>query len=296
MNAEDNTKRAVPAAPPPAAPDQEKPYDGRNLSYAGTFTNPLKANTIRAIEWLTGKWTLMKLVRRYEREGEIPGISFWRRVLDLLDIDLLTPAEQIAHIPAEGPVVVVANHPHGLVDGLILAELIGQVRQDFKILTRSLLTNVREIEYHMLPVAFPHEEDSVRKNIEMRKLAMDHLAEGGVIVLFPAGQVATSPGWFDNAVEPEWLPFTAKMILRSKAQVVPIFFPGQNSRMFQIAHKISMTIRQGLLLHEIAHAMHKPQKPVIGRAISREEIETWASNPRGLMAWLRETTLSLRER
>lgn len=272
-----------------------KPYDGHNLSYAGTFTNPFKANTIRAIEWLTGKITLMRLVRAFERTGRRPGQSFWRKALDLLEIDLLTPAEQIARIPAEGPVVVVANHPHGLVDGMILAELIGQVRQDFKILTRSLLTNVPEIQYHMLPVAFPHEPDSLRMNIEMRKLAMAHLAEGGVIVLFPAGQVATAPGWFDRAVEPEWLPFTAKMILKSNAQVVPVYFPGQNSRWFHIANHLSLTIRQGLLLHEIVHAMRKPQKPVIGPAIGRDMIDRWQDDPRGFMAHLRETTLALRE-
>lgn len=294
MDERNKAHDAVPMAA--AAPDQEQPYDGRNLSYSPTFTNPFQAVTIKTIEWLTGKITLMRLVRKYEREGEIRGISFWRRVLDLLQIRLETPADQIANIPATGPVVVVANHPHGLVDGLILAELIGNVRQDFKILTRSLLTNVREIEYHMLPVAFPHEEDSVRKNIQMRKLAMDHLTDGGVIVLFPAGQVATSPGWFGEILEPEWLPFTAKMILKSDAKVVPIYFPGQNSRMFQIAHKISMTIRQGLLLHEIAYAMKKSQKPVIGPAIERDQIEAYAKNPRGLMAWLRETTLALRER
>ncbi|PWE32537.1 acyltransferase [Maritimibacter sp. 55A14] len=272
-----------------------EPYDGRNLSYAGTFTNPLKANAIRVIEWLTGKITLLSLVRKFERTGRKPGQSFWRKAIDLLEIELLTPQEQIRRIPETGPVVVVANHPHGLVDGMILAELVGTVRQDFKILTRSLLTNVPEIQYHMLPVSFPHEPDAVRMNIEMRKRAMEHLADGGVIILFPAGQVATSPGWFDDAVEPDWLPFTAKMILKSDAKIVPIFFPGQNSRWFQIANKLSLTVRQGLLLHEIVHAMKKPQKPVIGEALDRDSVKAWQGNPRGFMAHLREHTLGLRE-
>lgn len=295
MHAERGTETATTVPKPAIAAAGYEPYDGRNLSYAGTFTNPFKANTIRAIEWMTGKITLLRLVRAFERTGRKPGQSFWRKALDLLRIDLVTPPEQFARIPAEGPVVVVANHPHGLVDGMILAELVGQVRQDFKILTRSLLTNVPEIQYHMLPVSFPHEPDAARANIEMRRLAMEHLAEGGVIILFPAGQVATSPGWFDDAAEPEWLPFTAKMILKSRAQVVPIFFPGQNSRWFQIANHLSLTIRQGLLLHEIVHAMDKPQKPVIGTPVGRGEIDVWQANPRGFMAHLRERTLALRE-
>ena len=277
------------------APLDEQPYDGRNLSYAGTFTNPFKSTAIRLIELFTGKLKLLRLVREFEAAGAVDNAHFWKRAMDLLRIDLLTPDEQVARIPKEGPLVVVANHPHGLVDGMVLAELVRRVRGDFKILTRSLLTNVPVIQYHMLPVAFPHEPDAVRQNIEMRKQAMEHLKTGGVIILFPAGQVATSPGWFDDAIEPDWLPFTAKMILKSEAKVLPIYFPGQNSRIFQIANHLSLTVRQGLLLHEIAYAMKKPQKPVIGPAIGREEIDKWLSEPRGFMSFLRDTTLALKE-
>lgn len=276
-------------------PLDETPYQGRNLSYAGTFTNPFKANVIRVIEWLTGKLTLLKLVRKFEAAGQVKSTDFWRRAIELLRIDLNTPPEQIANIPPTGPVVIVANHPHGLVDGMILADLVSRVRQDYKILTRSLLTNVPIIQYHMLPVAFPHEPDAIRMNIAMRKLAMEHLKDDGVIILFPAGQVATSPSWFGPAVEADWLPFTAKMILKSQAKVVPVYFPGQNSRWFQIANKLSITIRQGLLLHEIAHAMDKPQKPVIGPAIDRDQIEPWLDDPRGFMAHLKKTALALKD-
>ena len=270
------------------------PYDGRRLSYANTFTNPWKANAIRTMEWLTGKIALLRLIRRFERLGAPMGQSFFYQALDIMGIDLLTPAEQLTNIPKTGPVVVVANHPHGLVDGLVLAALIGKVRTDYKILTRSLLTGVQEIEEFMLPVAFPHEADAVRKNLEMRKIAMEHLQDGGVIVLFPAGQVAASESYFGPAIESEWNPFTAKMILRSGATVLPIFFPGQNSRLYQIANKLSATIRQGLLLHEVAFSLKKPQSPVIGAPIGADVTKAWADNPRGFMAWLREMTLALR--
>jgi putative hemolysin len=181
------------------------------------------------------------------------------------------------------------------VDVMILADLVSRVRQDYKILTRSLLTNVPIIQYHMLPVAFPHEPDAIKMNIAMRKLAMEHLKDNGVIILFPAGQVATSPDWFGPALEADWLPFTAKMILKSKAKVVPVYFPGQNSRWFQIANKLSITIRQGLLLHEIAYAMNRPQKPVIGPVIDRDQIDPWVDDPRGFMAHLKKTALALKE-
>jgi putative hemolysin len=210
-----------------------------------------------------------------------------------MGIELKTPEHEIRRIPESGPVVVVANHPHGLVDGMVLAELIGRVREDYKILTRSLLTGVDEIAQFMIPVAFPHEEDAVQQNLEMRKRAMAHLAEGGVVVLFPAGAVAASDSLFGPAVEGEWNPFTAKMIQRSGATVVPIRFSGQNSRAYLMANRISATIRQGLLLHEVVHALNKPQRPIVGEPIPAEEMKRWTGNPRGFMAWLRDRTLGL---
>ena len=99
---------------------------------------------------------------------------------------------------------------------------------------------------------------------------------------------------FGPAIEREWNPFTSKLIQRSNAEVLPIFFPGANSRLYQIANQISATLRQGLLLYEIAHAFNRPQSPVVGHPISRDKISQWSTNPRGFMSWLREKTLSLR--
>lgn len=270
--------------------------DMRRLSYSSTFSEPHRVLIVRLVEWLTGKITLLRLVRQFEAMGPVRGAGFWQRALDLMKVEVRTPAEQIARIPKTGPVVIVANHPHGLVDGLVMARLVMQVRSDFKILTRSLLTGIEEIAWHMVPVPFPHEPDALEKGLEMRRIAMQHLAEGGVVILFPSGQVAVSKTWFGPAIELEWNPFTAKMVMRSGATVVPIFFSGQNSRLFQIAHNLSFTLRQGLLLHEIAHAMHKPQAPVIGDPVSPEEVRGWAGNPRGLMAHLRARTLALGEK
>jgi putative hemolysin len=211
-----------------------------------------------------------------------------------MGIDILTPDEQVALIPPTGPLVVVANHPHGLVDGMVMAELIGRVRTDYKILTRSLLTGIPEIEQFLIPVPFPHEENSRALSLEMRADCMAHLKQGGVIVLFPAGKVATTIGYFGPAVESEWNPFTAKMVTRSGASVLPIFFPGSNTRAYHIADKISATLRQGLLLHEIKCALNKPQNPVIGAPLSAEELSKYSSDPRKMLAWLREHTLSLK--
>lgn len=269
------------------------PYDKRKLSYAHTFDDPRKAAAIRTLEWLTGKLTLLRLIRRFERMGVPEGQAFWAHALSVMGIRLETPCHEIDRIPSEGPLVVVANHPHGLVDGMVLAELLGRVRTDYKILTRSLLTGVEEINRFMIPVPFPHERNALEQNLEMRRRAMDHLAIGGAIVVFPSGVVAAADRPFGPAIEAEWNPFTAKMIQRSGAAVLPIRFPGQNSRVYQIANLASATLRQGLLLHEVVHSLNKPQRPIVGEPLDPDEIAQWAGNPRGFMAALRERTLGL---
>ena len=273
--------------------EPDTPYDRRKLSYANTFTNPIQRNTIKTLELLTGKLRLLRKVRQFEKMGIPVGQPFWKQALDLLGINLITKQSEIAKIPNKGSLVITANHPHGLVDGMVLAELIGKVRTDYKILTRSLLTGVKQIDQFMIPVPFDHEENALKKSLEMRKTAMDHLEKGGVIVIFPSGKVASSETMFGNVVEGEWNPFTAKLIQKSGANVLPIFFPGANSRIYQMANQISATLRQGLLIYEVVHAMNKPQKPLVGSLIKQAKIASWKSDPRGFMRWLREQTLGL---
>jgi len=269
-------------------------YDRRSLTYANSFDTPMTAFTIRAIEWFTGKLSIIKMIRQFEKRGAPTGQPFWRAALDTMGIDLQTPHSEIDNIPPDGPVVVVANHPHGLVDGMILADLIGRRRTDYKILTRALLTGIDEVAAsYMIPVPFPHEPDAQRKSVEMRAKAMAHLKEGGVISVFPSGVVASSDTMLGPVIEREWAVFTAQMIRRSGATVVPIFFPGANSRVYQTANRISVTLRQGLLLHEVVKSCNRPQKPVVGPPITEEQMEMLDSNPRGFMAWLREHTLAM---
>lgn len=268
------------------------PYDHGRLSYAGTFTNPVKSSVIVGLEWMTGKLRLLRLIRQFEREGVDVGHPFFAHALRVMGIEVQTPTAQTWGIPADGPCVIVANHPHGLVDGMVLAELVGRVRRDYRILTRSLLTGVPEVAEFMISVPFPHEPGARDGNLKMRREAMLHLAGGGCIVVFPAGGVAASETLLGPAMEKAWSPFTAKMIRRSGATVVPICFTGQNSRLYQVANRISATLRQGLLLHEVVHALNKPQAPIVRRAIPPKEWAAHSDNATDFMGWLRDRTLN----
>lgn len=278
-----------------AKDDDGETYDRRNLTYAHSFDDNWTSTAIKTIEWFTGKLRIIRMVNRFERmNADHRGQAFWHGALGVMGVELQTPEEQIQNIPKEGPIVVVANHPHGLVDGMVLAELIGRVREDYRILTRQVLAGLDEAATSfMIPVPFPHDPEAQRKMVEMRSKAMGYLKEGGVVALFPSGVVASSDSLFGPVQEREWNVFTAQMIRRSGARVVPIFFPGQNTRLYQIANRLSATVRQGLLLREIVKSCHRPQKPVIGKPLTDAQMEQLHTDPRGFMAWMRDHTLNL---
>jgi putative hemolysin len=270
-------------------------YDRNALSYAGSFDSPWQRGIIRTIEMMTGKIKIGRLVRKFEQQGTPRGQEVFTRVLETMGIALQTPDAELARIPKTGPVILVANHPHGLVDGIVFAELVGRIRPDYRILTRSLLTGLdEEANNYLIPVPFPHQPDAQEKMVEMRHKAMEFLAQDGLVALFPSGVVASSNSMFGPAEEAAWNAFTAKMIRKSGATVVPMHFLGSNSRAYQIANQISATLRQGLLIHEIARAVNKPMAPVVGEPFAREEIDTRIGDTRTFMAWLREETLSLK--
>ncbi|PCH96766.1 MAG: acyltransferase [Rhodobacteraceae bacterium] len=269
------------------------PYKARDLTYASSFTNPFKRGLIRTIENLTGRLKCLYLIRKWERNAN-RNPNFWISVLDQMNIKMTTPKEQLDKIPKEGPILIVSNHPHGLVDGIVMAQLLSEVRDDYKILTRSLLCNVPRVEEYLLPVSFPHEPGAIQNNIQTRKVAINHLNEGGCVGLFPAGTVSTSDTFFGSVVEADWMPFTAKMINKSQARVVPVYFPGENSRLFQIANKLSTTLRQAFLLHEIAHACGKDQAPIVGDVIERDRLAEFAKDSKAMMNFLKAETLKLK--
>lgn len=292
----DTSSRNIHVPRPALMPGPERVYDRRSLTYSNSFENPWTRMTVKVIEWMTGKFTIIRRVRQFEQIDNLTGQSFWPATMKVMGIDVGTPSHQLDRIPQTGPVIFVANHPHGLVDGMILADLIGRRRTDYRILSRALLTGLDEAAAtYMIPVPFPHDPDAQEKMLQMRALAMAHLERQGLIALFPSGAVATSATMWGPAVEGEWNVFTAKMIRTSGATIVPCFFTGSNSRWYQVANRISPILRQGLLLHEVVHSFDKPQAPIIGKPITPDQWQDRIGKPRDFMAWLRARALSLRD-
>ncbi|MCU0730136.1 MAG: lysophospholipid acyltransferase family protein [Hyphomonas sp.] len=262
------------------------------LSYAAYFSDPLKRSLVRAVEQVSGQPRIKQLYDHY-RADLSRDVPFFEAAIRLLDLDVQFSASKHALIPREGPLVVVANHPFGVLDGLVISWLISLRRPDFKVLTNSVLDGVPEARPYLLPVDFGGTREAVEANVAMRKAALAHVKGGGCVVVFPSGGVATTPGPFDPlAVDDEWKPFTAKLITQSRAHVTPIFFDGQNSRLFQIASHLSLELRLALVFREVRRRMGKTLRVEIGETLTPEALDA-AGKRRGLMEFLRDKTYAL---
>ena len=241
------------------------------LSYAQTVPPGWRRWVVHLLEFTTAKPALLRLVRRFRREGIPTGPAFFPAILRVMGVSVEIDREAQARIPREGPLVVVANHPRGLIDGIVVADMLGEVRQDYKILSRRILRAVRPIAELSIPVPFPHEPDAREAAVAMRRAALAQLREGGAVIVFPAGEIAGALSPWGAAVEGDWHVFTAKLIRESGATVVPVALPGQASRSYLIAGRLSRTLRQGLLLREIKLVLKRPQRAVIGTPLAPDD-------------------------
>jgi putative hemolysin len=222
------------------------------FSYATAGDPPIKRGLIRLVEKATGQ---PKLKRMYVQNQRFPrsGETFWQAAVRSLELDIRYDVHALAAVPKTGPVVFVANHPYGVLDGIVMAWLVSNVRTDFLILTHIVLARAPEAAGFILPVDFSGAEEAERTNLASRAAARAQLARGGAVVVFPAGAISTTPDklGLKPAVDGRWQPFVSQLIHRSKATVVPIWFGGQNSRLFQIASHLSATLRLSLIFHEV---------------------------------------------
>ena len=282
-------------------PDSDYKLDAKTFSYA-TMTDPFARRLlIRTIEKLSGQLKIWKLYRDYQYESQHSDAhgdgssdeSFWKAACRKLDITLEYSRDQLDKIPKEGPLLVVANHPYGVLDGLILCHIMHKVRPDFKVLTNSVLTRSPEVKDNLLPVDFSGTQDALQTNLYTRKEARNTLKNGGAIAVFPAGGVSTIESFSDKmAMDAAWQPFIGQLIRQNKPAVVPIFFEGQNSRLFQLASLISATLRLSLFFKELSDQIGSKISFKIGDPMAYEDL-SYTDDVTAMMEFLRQHTYAL---
>lgn len=264
-----------------------------NFSYATADDPRLKRLLIRAVERMTGQPYLKQLYDEH-RTAPLPGESFWQAAIRNLELKIDYNHDALMKLPKTGPLVIVANHPFGVLDGLIISYLASLVRDDFLVLTNSVLYQAEEVRAHLLPIDFAETKEALTTNLKTRAAAKKHLLGGGCLVIFPAGGASTVPKpWSKRAIDLEWKTFSASLIVGAKAPVAPIYFAGQNSRLFQIASHISMTFRLSLFFKEVYDKIGSEIQIRVGETIPYEELARL--DRKQLMEHLRKMTYALGE-
>lgn len=274
---------------------QRRNNPARDISYASSVSSRRAQVLVRTMENLTGRPRLIRRAAGYQDEVAA-GADFWQVMAHRYNLRLDLQGSSLDSIPRTGPLVAVANHPFGILDGLVMGGVLSQTRGDFRILANRVFRRAEALDDVILPVSFDGTRAAQATNIETRKRAIDYLHNGGAIGIFPGGTVSTAPRPFGRAMDPRWRTFTARLIAKSQASVVPIYFDGTNSRLFQVASHMHSTLRMGLLVREFKRSVRAPVRMVVGAPLDPAQVQARAGDARAMMDFLRESTYALSPR
>ncbi|WP_045386469.1 lysophospholipid acyltransferase family protein [Vibrio rotiferianus] len=224
-------------------------------------------------EWATGLSQLDKFYA--QRPVNADTKTFLRFTLDILGIDYRIAHGSLDSVPKQGATVIVANHPLGCVEGVILAELLLMVRDDIQILANQYLKTVPELDQLFIGVDVFEGKDAVKSNMKALRAANKHLANGGLLLVFPAGEVSQLVDAKQQRLEDKaWSRSVSSLIRKNKATTVPAFIRGQNSKRFYMAGKIHPLLRTLLLGRELLNKQAQTINLSFGQAIKFKELNT----------------------
>jgi putative hemolysin len=264
----------------------------REISYAHSARSRAGRALIRVVENATGRLQLIQRAEGYEREVAA-GRNFWQVIAERFGLSVDVIAGSLSDVPADGPLILIAKHPYGILDGLIMGHILSGIRGDFRIIANTVFRKAEDPNRVILPVSFDEGKAAVAQNLETRKEALAFLGRGGAVGIFPGGTVSTAATPFGQPIDPRWRGFTARMVTKSRATVVPVFFDGWNSRLFQMASHLHSNLRLALLISEFRARVDAPVRVAIGRPIARDQLNRHAQDTKTMMDFLRQETYAL---
>tara|TARA_Y100000590_G_scaffold437979_1_gene560251 strand:+ start:308 stop:1132 length:825 start_codon:yes stop_codon:yes gene_type:complete len=268
-----------------------------DFSYASRVEhNAAQRLIIKLIENLTGKKKLEKLYKDYSLSPSDP-IDFWSDIIKLMKIKVVNKSIKPLNIPKKGSLMVIANHPFGIIDGLILCSLISKKRDDFKIMTHETLKFLPQLDKFILPVDFSNnKKENLKVNIETANRAKQHLKNNGALIIFPSGSVSIAKNLKSEAKDDKWKLFPAKLIQQTKTDILPIYFDGKNGLMFHLfASKIkNQTLKYSSYIYETRKKIGKEIIIYSGNIIKYKSVSS-LSDRKELTRYLKDTIYSLKK-
>ncbi|MTI42235.1 putative hemolysin [Roseibium hamelinense] len=268
--------------------------DYTEFSYANPDHPPLKRWLIRSIESLSGRRKLLSTYELWKTSMVGTSDHIWSDLLSLINLNVsVSDGEWPPKNLPDGPLVMIANHPYGIGDGLAILSLAEQLGRPFRIMINNELLKVPEVRPFSLPVDFEETKEALKTNMETRREALRLLSEGVTIIVFPGGGVATAAKPFGRAEELPWKTFTAKMIRSSKATVLPLYFDGQNSWIFHLVSRFSLTLRLSLYVREFRRILGSVITARVGTPITFETLAGF-KDQKEIMDFLQTKVMQMR--
>ena len=241
-----------------------------------SYTNPDDAWLVRhfvsSIEILLGR-NKIEAVYNNLKDEQFNLATFFSSALEETKITANYDLEKLHAVPKTGPLMFVANHPFGVVDGIVLCDMALRARGDLRIMLHSLLCQDSQLAQFFLPIDFQETKQALKTNIRSKQLALEFLSQDIPVLIFPSGMVSTADKFgFGTVRDAPWTTFAAKIIREARATVVPIFFHGQNSRKFHVASHIGEPFRMAMLVHEVINKFGKTVEIEIGDPLTWEHL------------------------
>ena len=220
-----------------------------------------RAALIAARPFLSWALALESYRSLYQRAQLAPDSTFCARALRVLDVDVAAVASDVLNLPNAGPLIVVANHPHGMIDGLALVEVVYRRRGDVRVLTNHLLAPIPELSELCLFVDSFGGRNAAAQSRAGLRAALQWLRDDHALIVFPAGEVAHQGSAIRDQrsgssdalafADSPWHATVGRLALRSGAVVVPAFIEGSNSRWFYRIGRLHARLRTLLLAREL---------------------------------------------
>ena len=222
--------------------------------------------------------------------------NFCQVIMDVMGIRCKVSAEDVAKIPKEGPVVVVANHPYGGIEGIALAAFLASVRTDVKVMANYMLQRIPETRDIFILVDPFGTSGSAKRNIRPLLASMRHLQQTkGLLGIFPSGEVSSIDLKARRVRDPAWSPTVATLIRKSKATVLPIYFDGRNGALFQMMGLIHPLLRTAMLPKMFVDRRNTELEMRIGIPLAPGELAKYETDEE-LINYLRLRTYALEGR